>query len=130
MSSDIVGHAQRVDQPSYDVDQELGRRRGSVPAGPDHLDVAEPLGLVELDDALLEQLEQRRGSGRSPRAARPDRGQPAERDAADPRQLVEQLGDGVGDAGAHRGDVEQVDRVGTGFGVTRRRYGGVEALAA
>ena len=35
--------------------------------------------------------------------------QPGERDAPGARQLVDQLGDGVGDAGADRGDVEQVD---------------------
>ena len=33
----------------------------------------------------------------------------AERDAPDARQLVDQLGDGVGDADPDRGDVEQVD---------------------
>ena len=39
-----------------------------------------------------------------------DGGQAGERDAPDARQLVDELGDGVGDAGPDRGDVEQVDR--------------------
>ena len=77
------------------------------------------LGLVELDQALLEQLEHGEEAHDHLEPLDQAAGEPAERDAPDPRQLVEQLGDRVGHAGPDRGDVEQVDR-GTGFGVIAR----------
>ena len=46
-------------------------------------------------------------------------GQPGERDPAGARQLVDELGNGLRDAGAHRVDMEQVDR-GLGRGVSAR----------
>ena len=47
-------------------------------------------------------------------------GEAGERDAPDTRQLVDQLGDGVGDADADRGDVEQVDPSAPACGVSAR----------
>ena len=76
---------------------------------PDDLDVAEPLGLVELDASLLEQLEHGEEAHDHLEPLDEAAGQPAERDPPDAGQLVDQLGDGVGDADPHRGDVEQVD---------------------
>ena len=78
-------------------------------AGPLDVDVAEALALVELDDALLEQLEEGEEADDHLHPVGEPGGQPAERQPAHTRQFGEQLGDRVADAGGDRGDVEQVD---------------------
>ena len=109
----LVAHVESIDRSRISP---RSRRRGSrrrrprrTPAIHDDLDVAEALGLVELDHALLEQLEHGEEAHDHLQPLDEAVGQPAERDAPDAGQLVDQLGHRVGDAGAHRGDVEQVD---------------------
>ena len=74
-----------------------------------HLDVAEALRLVDLDDPLLEQLEDRQESHDDLDPVTEVGGEATERDPAHPWELVEQLGDRVGDGHLDRVDVEQVD---------------------
>ena len=96
--SAVVG----VDEDHLAVDVGVG--------APLDLDVTEPLGLVELDHALLEQLQHGEEADDHLDAVDEIAGEPPERDAPDPRQLVDQFGDRVGDRRGDRGDVEQVDR--------------------
>ena len=84
------------------------------------------LGLVELDEALLEQLEHGEEAHDHVEALGERGGEPAERDPPDPGQLVDQLGDGVGDAGPDRRDVNRSIR-GTGLGATARMNACVQA---
>ena len=76
--------------------------------------------------ALLEQLEHGEEADDHLEPLDERGGQAAERDAPDAGQLVDQLGDGVGDADPDRGDVEQVDRrhrLGRERAGSRRRAG-------
>ena len=82
---------------------------GRVATEPDDRDVAEVAGLVELDQALLVQLEHGEEAHDDLEPLDQRAGELAERDAPDARQLVEQLLDRVGDAGPDRGDVVEVD---------------------
>jgi tryptophanyl-tRNA synthetase len=76
---------------------------------PHDVDVAEPILLVEVDDALLEEFEQ----GEEPHdhlepLDQPTR-EPGEADPTDTWQFIDELGDRIGDAGPDRGDMEQID---------------------
>src|SRR5688572_25075599 len=85
---------------------------------PCDLDVAKALGLIEVDEALLEQLEDGEEADDHLEPLGEVGRQVAERDAADAGQLVDELGDRLCHREAHRVDVEQVDER---FGARRQR---------
>ena len=66
-------------------------------------------GLVEVDEALLEQLEDGEEANDDLEPLDQVAGELAEADAPDQGQLLEQLDDGVGDRGPDGGDVVEVD---------------------
>ena len=92
----------------------------AVPAtGPDDLDVTERDGLVELDEALLEQLEQGQEAHDDLDALDELAGELAEPDAPDAGQLVDQLFDGVEHGHPHDVDVGDLDRRAPAWGDAR-----------
>ena len=94
---------------------------------PDDVDVPEFLTLFEFDEALLVELEQSQESNDDLQSIDEIGGQPSERDATNPRQFIDEFGQGVGDVGFDDPHVEQID-LGLGFGCGGPQVGRVNVL--
>lgn len=112
---------------AFIIVDEDGTHRHRFVTDPDDVDVAELLALFDLEVALLEELEQSEESHDDLDPIDQIGRQASERDAANAREFVDQLGEGIGHVGLDDSHVEEID-LGLGFRRGRPNVSGMHVF--